>query len=121
MKLYRDIQPGEMLQAGDERMSGDLSGWVPVEALSIGQRVPSRLTAWYRRPVDLPTLQPVTPEAMAELEGDEVRRIAVLHQWSCKTMVWVPRLRQWHSGTGHDNPLEWQWFIELSTLKEVQQ
>ena len=87
MKLYRDIQPGEMLQAGDERMSGDLSGWVPVEALSIGQRVPSRLTAWYRRPVDLPTLQPVTPEAMAELEGDEVRRIAVLHQWSCKTMV----------------------------------
>ena len=68
-----------------------------------------------------PRLQPVTPEAMAELEGDEVRRIAVLHQWSCKTMVWVPRLRQWHSGTGCDNPLEWGWFIELSTIPEVQQ
>ena len=68
-----------------------------------------------------PRLQPVTPEAMAELEGDEIRTIAVLSQGSAKTMTWNTKLRQWHSRAGHDNPLEWGWFIDLSTIPEVQQ
>ena len=110
MKLYRDIQSGETLQAGDEKQQWPLE-WAPVEAVWIGQRVPSDLAAWYRRPVDAvpreeherlqdvlaevrylhghamhdrdtmreqlaalqsqPHLQPVTPEAMAELESRE--------------------------------------------------
>ena len=52
MRYYRDLQPGETLQAGDERMSGNSREWVPVYEGSIGQSVPADLAAWYRRPVD---------------------------------------------------------------------
>ena len=68
MKLYRNLKPDETLQAGDERMSGN-GGWKPAEAVWIGQPVPEDLMGCFRRPVDLPTLQRVTPEAMAELEA----------------------------------------------------
>ena len=120
MKLYRDLQPDEALRAGDERMSGNSREWVPVYSGSIGQPAPADLLAFYRRPVDLPTLQRVTPEAMAELEADEIRTIAVLSRGHAKTMTWKPSLRQWQSRAA-DSPLDWQWFIELSTIPEVQQ
>ena len=120
MKLYRDLKPDETLQAGDERMDGN-GGWKPAEAVWIGQPVPEDLMGCFRRPVDLPTLQPVTPEAMAELEGAEIRTICVLSQSSAKTMTWNTKIRQWHSKAGHDSPLEWGWFIDLSTIPEVQQ
>lgn len=77
--------------------------------------------AGYFRLVSNPVLQRVTPEAIRELEGEEIRTIAVLSQGSAKTMTWNTRLRQWHSRAGHDTPLEWQWFIDLSTISEVQQ
>ena len=63
----------------------------------------------------------LTPEAIKELEGNEIRTIAVLSQGSAKTMTWNTNFRQWHSRAGHDNPLEWQWFIDLSTIPEVTQ
>ena len=120
MKYYRDIETGETLQAGDERMNRSGAEWVPVEAVWIGQPAPEDLRACFRRPVDLPVLQPVTPEAMAELEGEEIRTIAALSQRSVKAMMWGGRrLRQWVSRAGQDNPLEWQWFIDLSTIPEV--
>ena len=121
MKLYRDLKEGETLQAGDERMSGNSREWVPVEEEYFGLPVPADLLAWYRRPVNLPMLQRVTPEAIAELEGKEIRTICVLSQGDAKTMTWNTRIRQWHWRAGHDNPLEWQWFIDLSTIPEVAQ
>ena len=51
MKLYRDLQPGETLQPGDERQTGN-GVCVPVEAVWIGQPAPADLPGWYRRPVD---------------------------------------------------------------------
>ena len=120
MKLYRNLKPGETLQAGDERMSGN-GGWKPAEAVWIGRPVPEDLMGCFRRPVDLPTLQRVTPEAIRELEGEEARTIAVLSRSSAKTMAWIPTLRQWLSKAGHDSPLEWGWFVDLSTIPEVQQ
>ena len=120
MKLYRDLQPGETLRAGDERMNRSGAEWVPAEAVWIGQPVPENLMGCFRRPVDLPVLQRVTPEAMAELEDEEIRAIAVLSQTSVKAMMWGGRrLRQWVSRAGQDNPLEWQWFIDLSTIPET--
>ena len=77
--------------------------------------------AGYFEIVDAPVLQRVTPEAMAELEGDQARTIAVLSRSSAKTMAWLPTLRQWLSRAGHDSPLEWEWFVDLSTIPEVQQ
>ena len=119
MKLYRDIQPGEELQAGDERMNGNC-GWVPAEAVWIGRPVPEDLMGCFRRPVDAPVLQPVTPEAISGLEGDEIRTICVLSEGHAKTMTWKPNSRHWHSRAA-DSPLDWQWFIELATIPEVQQ
>ena len=75
----------------------------------------------YFEMVDAPILQRVTPEAMAELEGDEIRTVCVLSRGFATTMTWKPQLRYWVSRAGHDNPLEWGWFIELATIPEVQQ
>ena len=121
MRVYRDLQPDETLQASDERLSGHLRQWVPVEAVWIGQPVAADSRLRFRRPVDLPFLQPVTPEAMAELEGETPMTIAVLSKASTKAIMWLPALRQWVSRAGQDNPLEWQWFIDLSTIPEVTQ
>ena len=96
MTLYRRIE-NEHLTAGGQYLAG------------------------YFEIVDAPVLQPVTPEAIKELEGEEARTICVLSRAGAKTMAWLPSLGQWLSKAGHDSPLEWQWFIELSTLKEVQQ
>ena len=63
MKLYRDIQPGEELQAGDERMNGNC-GWVPAEAVWIGRPVPEDLMGCFRRPVD----------AVPREEGERLQR-----------------------------------------------
>ena len=89
MKYYRDLHPNETLQAGDERMSGNSREWVPVYSGSIGQPAPADLLAFYRRPVDLPTLQPVTPEAMMELEGDEIRTVCVLSRGFATTKIGI--------------------------------
>ena len=124
-KYYRDLQPGETMQVGDERLepATDLHRrqWQPVNPVFYGASVSATFAAEYRRPVNLPVLQRVTPEAIKELEGNEIRTIAVLSQGSAKTMTWNTNFRQWHSRAGHDNPLEWQWFIDLSTIPEVQQ
>lgn len=119
MKYYRDLQPDETLQAGDEIYSG--REWIPIAEQSVGVVLSGRELLLFRRPVDLPMLQRVTPEAIAELEGREIRTIAVLSQGSAKTMLWNTEYRRWCSNSGFDSPLEWQWFIDLTTIPEVQQ
>ena len=120
-KYYRDLRSGETLQAGDERMSGNSREWVPVEAVWIGQPAPADLLAWYRRPVDLPVLQPVTPEAMAELEQSEW--VGIIHTCEYYTAVKGWDGKQWYdeaTGNNVDRPTG-GWFIELAKLTEVQQ
>mgnify|MGYP006268980323 CR=1 FL=1 len=51
MRGYRSLQRDEAVQMGDERMNGNC-GWVPAEAVWIGQPVPEDLTVCFRRPVD---------------------------------------------------------------------
>ena len=120
MKVYRNLKPDETLQAGDERMSGN-GGWKPAEAVWIGRPVPEDLTGCFRRPVDLPTLQRVTPEAMAELEGREW--VGIIHTCEYYTAVKGWDGKQWYDeATGNSvyRPTG-GWFIDLSKLKEVQQ
>ena len=107
-----------ILQAGDEIHSG--RRWIPIPEQPAGVVLSGRDLLLFRRPVDLPVLQPVTPEAIKAMEGDEIRTICVLSQGAAKTMTWNTRLRQWHSKAGHDSPLEWGWFVDLSTIPEVQ-
>ena len=122
MKLYRDIQPGETLQAEDERMSGNSREWVPVYSGSIGQPAPADLLAFYRRPANLPFLQPVTPESMAELEGREVIGVLFVDGYGVQIASYnSSRGWWWCGGIGKlDRPTR-GWFIELSTIPEVQQ
>ena len=121
MKVYRTLKPDETLQAGDERMNGNC-GWKPAEAVWIGQPVPEDLMGCFRRPVDLPTLQRVTPEAMAELEGRGW--VGIIHICEYYTAALGCDGRQWHDllkgNTTVDRPTA-GWFIELEKLKEVQQ
>ena len=165
VKYYRDIQPGETLQAGDERLipSTDLQRqeWQPENPVFYGGVVSRYYLSQYRRPVDAvpreeherlqdvlaevrylhghamhdrdtmqeelaalqsqPRLQPVTPEAIKDLEADEMVTVVCVSQDRAKTMTWLPAMRQWHSKAGHDNPLEWQWFFDLSRTPEVHQ
>ena len=161
MRYYRDLQPGETLEAGDEQLHNDGAEWVAVETVWIGRSVPEDLRACFRRPVDAvpreeyerlqdvlaevrylhghamhdrdtmqeelaalqsqPRLQPVTPEAIKDLEADEMVTVVCVSQDRAKTMTWLPAMRQWHSKAGHDNPLEWQWFFDLSRTPEVHQ
>lgn len=119
MKLYRDLQPGEMLQAGDERWQWPLE-WAPVHPAYYGATPSAIFLLDYRRPVDLPTLQEVTPEAMAELEGRDNATIvtcdhdaAWVYRWSRKT--------RWTANRRPATRPTWGWFIDLSTIPEVQQ
>ena len=124
MRYYRDLQLDETLQVGDERLSGHLRQWVPVEAVWIGQPVAADSRLRYRRPVDLPTLQRVTPEAIREMEGREAWVILFRHKESIHCRYCVVRWdavasRWWGTPAGEENPLDWQWYIEPSTIPEV--
>ena len=121
MKVYRNLKPDETLQAGDERMNGNC-GWKPAEAVWIGQPVPEDLMGCFRRPVDLPTLRRVTPEAMAELESREVIGVLFVDGYGVQVASYN-RYRGWWwcGGIGKlDRPTR-GWFIELATIPEVQQ
>ena len=125
-KCYRDLQPDEAVQPGDERLNRDGAEWVTVERVWIGQLVPEDLMGCFRRPVDLPTLQRVTPEAMAELEGRGAWVILFQHkesQWNRYTKAAYSIFgRSWFSESGKEiNPLDFCWFIDLSAIPEVQQ
>ena len=124
MKVYRDMQPGETLQAGDEKQQWPLE-WMPVDPAFYGAN-PGAYRLEYRRPVNLPVLQPVTPGAMAELEGRGTWVVLFRHKefihcrycvvkWDARAGCW------WGTPTGVENPLDWHWFIEPSTIPEVQQ
>ena len=69
-----------------------------------------------------PRLQPVTPEAMAELEGREVIGVLFVDGYGVQVASYN-RYRGWWwcGGIGKlDRPTR-GWFIELSTIPEVQQ
>ena len=73
-----------------------------------------------------PRLQRVTPEAMAELEGRDAWVILFRHKESiyCRYCVvrWDARANCWWGLPGGlENPLDWHWYIEPSTIPEVQQ
>ena len=123
MKLYRGFEVGERLRPGDERISDNQREWLPIQS-SIGLAINADMLASYRRPVDLPVLQPVTPEAMAELEGREAWVILFRHKESIHCRYCVVRWdavasRWWGTPAGEENPLDWQWYIEPSTIPEV--
>ena len=50
MKVYRDLKPGESLQAGDEIYSS--REWIPIAEQSIGVVLSGRELLLFRRPVD---------------------------------------------------------------------
>ena len=120
MKVYRDIKPGETLQAGDEIHSG--RRWIPIPEQPAGVVLSGRDLPLFRRPVDLPTLQPVTPEAMAELEGRDVIGVLFVDGYGVQVASYN-RYRGWWwcGGIGKlDRPTR-GWFVDLSTIPEVQQ
>ena len=125
MKLYRDLQPGETLEAGDEQLHNDGAEWVTVETVWIGRLVPEDLQGCFRRPVNLPVLQPVTPEAMAELESRCASGVLVASEDAARVLNYSQQLGywwrdEWGASIRVDRP--WRgWFIELSKLREVQQ
>ena len=96
MTLYRHIGK-DYLKGGDQYLAG------------------------YFRIVDAPVLQPVTPEAMAELEQREW--VGIIHTCQYYTAVKGWDGGQWYdetTGNTVDRPTA-GWFIELAQLKEVQQ
>ena len=119
MRYYRDIQPDETLQPGDERIGGNCR-WVPVEAVWIGQPVPEDARGCFRRPVDLPVLQPVTPEAMAELESRGMATIVTCYYDAAWVYRWAKSSR-WTADRRPATRPALGWFVDLSTIPEVQQ
>ena len=125
MRYYRDLQPGETLQAGDERFRGG-NDWAAVGAELFGLTPNDVPWGLFRRPVDLPVLQPVTPEAVSELEQREAWVILFRHreaQWNrYARATYVPLGRCWFGSDGNKiDPLEFCWFIVPDAIPEVQQ
>lgn len=119
MRYYRDLEPDEPLQAGDEILA-DPPQWVPVNPSLFGLSPAARSLPEYRRPVDLPVLQRVTPEAMAELERcDECEVILFLGIGAVLRMSWKRKIG-WLAGSGMISARPSSgWFIELATISEV--
>ena len=123
MRCYRNVKPDEPVQQTDERMNGNC-GWVPVEAVWIGQPVPEDLLGCFRRPVNLPVLQRVTPEAMAELEARSAAGVLVATDQFARVLNYSHQGYWWRDDMGAGfrvNRPTRGWFVELVTLKEVQQ
>ena len=118
VRYYRDIQPGETLQAGDEIYSG--REWIPIAEQSIGVELSGRELLLFRRPVDLLVLQPVTPEAMAELERHNAATIVTCDHDSAWVYRWSKGMR-WTANRLPATRPTWGWFIDLTTIPEVQQ
>ena len=126
VKYYRDLQPSETLRAGDEWRARHWSAttWhtIPANSAEVGHLILPGFKIDYRRPVNLPVLQPVTPEAMAELERREVIGVLFVDGYGVQVASYN-RYRGWWwcGGIGKlDRPTR-GWFIELSTIPEVQQ
>ena len=121
-KYYRDLEPGEELQPRDEKQQWPLE-WAPVDPAFYGAN-PGAYRLEYRRPVNLPVLQPVTPEAMAELESREAVGVLVASEHGARILSYSRRGYWWRGdvvdGFRADRPTR-GWFIELETLMEVQQ
>ena len=116
MRYYRDIEPKETLQAGDERFRGG-NDWAAVGAELFGLTPNDLPWGLFRRPVDLPVLQPVTAEAMAELERREKTMIVHISDYDARHLShgvngW------WEEPAGRRTPRPPSgWFVELATLK----
>ena len=122
-RYYRDLKPGETLQAGDEALRDD-DEWVPVLPAAYG--MPPFRRSRVRRPVDLPVLQPITPEAMAELKDQETPFILFRHKeepaFRFERAEYSKLVSLWLNADGYEiNPFDWQWFIVPSAIPEVQQ
>lgn len=79
MKFYRDLQPGEMLQAGDERLCVVSLTWSPIAETAVGWQV-LESAPLYRRPVDaVPRPHWRTVDDIRGYVGD---RIVAICQWS---------------------------------------
>ena len=71
-----------------------------------------------------PRLQPVTPEAMAELEGRHAVSVLVASEYGARTLNYSQQGYWWRDDWGVHHPVERPtrgYFIELAKLKEVQQ
>ncbi len=94
-----------------ERFNG-----VCFEAIEIIHNLRAQLAALQSQP----RLQPVTPEAMAELEQSEW--VGIIHTCEYYTAVKGWDGKQWYdeaTGNNVDRPTG-GWFIDLEKLKEVQ-
>ena len=73
-----------------------------------------------------PRLQPVTPEAMAELKQNETCFILFRHKqesaFRFERAEYSKLAYMWLDADGYEiNPFDWQWFIVPDTIPEVQQ
>jgi hypothetical protein len=125
-RYYQDIKSGDTLRAGYERLepATDIQRqqWQQISAASYGNVVSRHYLSEYRRPVDLPVLQPVTPEAMRELEAREAMGVLFVYGYDVQIASYnSSRGWWWAGGIGVLERPTRGWFIELSKLKEVQQ
>ena len=124
VKYYRDLRSDERLQAGDERLepATDIQRqqWQQISAASYGNVVSRHYLSEYRRPVDLPVLQRVTPEAMAELELRDRATIVTCDHDAAWVYRWAKGIR-WTADRRPATRPALGWFVDLSTIPEVQQ
>ena len=130
MKLYRDIQPGEELQVGDMwRVANEPDAeWQTITADDIAEAPEGGRTVTsveesgieYRRPVDLPVLQRVTPEAMSELEQRDRATIVTCDHDAAWVYRWARGIR-WTANRRPATRPAFGWFVDLTTIPEVQQ
>ena len=96
MKLYRDLQPGETLQAGDEILA-DPPQWVPVNSSLFGLSPALRGLPEYRRPVDAvpreeyerlqKELTDTVDQLRAEIQSLNIRGWATSHDWGASDLT----------------------------------
>ena len=82
--------------------------------------------AGYFRLVSNPVLQPVTPEAMEKLKQNETCFILFHHKeepaFRFERAEYSKLASLWLDADGYEiNPFDFHWFIDLSTIPEVQQ
>ena len=94
---------------------------MPVNSSLFGLSPAVRSLPEYRRPVDLPVLQRVTPEAMAELKDQETPFILFRHKeepaFRFERVEYSKFSSLWLDVDGYEiNPFDWQWFIVPSAI-----
>ena len=115
--LHLSLTAKDKLRIGDECRKRDetVTTWHPIDHVMVGTLVANNQAFEFRRLFKGPFLRPVTVQTVLELEKKSGEVILFRKNESLRC-IYSQREKYWRGEQCSINPLEWDWFINVSTI-----